>query len=179
MKTEKESEDKNVSQPPTPTTPEVVSVLPAEKRNEYKKLKLQLALKEQRKGLVASRKDNLNNGTAMNDDVATKQAQEKKQLVKQNVQKRKQPLSTLSFNRQMEIQTQEQQKLLQLQKQQQQQQNRRQQHEQWQQNQQHRQQQETEQPQQKQDEMNQQRQQRGKYLNILFLSYNSPSVIVM
>ena len=66
-------------QPPTPTTPEVVSVLSEEKREEYKKLKLQLALKEQRKGQAVSRKENASEGsmaTKKNDHGAEKQAQE-------------------------------------------------------------------------------------------------------
>ena len=75
----KSADEQDGVQPPTPTTPEVVSVLSEEKREEYKKLKLQLALKEQRKGQTVNRKENANEGsmaTKRNDHGAAKQAQE-------------------------------------------------------------------------------------------------------
>ena len=72
-------EDRSVAQPPTPTTPEVVSVLPEEKRNEYKKLKLQLAIKKQLK--EGNKKDS---GSLVN--TPAKQTQEKKKVPKELVQ---------------------------------------------------------------------------------------------
>ena len=141
-----ESDDKNDVQPPTPTTPEVVSVLPEEKRNEYKKLKLQLAIKEQRK--EANKKD----GGSL-ENMATKQTQEKTKVAKHHIQKATQ----VQDEHQQNLSQQQQQKLQQQQQQQQQQNRRQQQQQKQQQQQQNRRQQE--QPQQKQ----QQHQKEGKF----------------
>ena len=154
VKPQKEIDDKSDLQPSTPTTPEVVSILSEEKRNEYKKLKLQLALKEQRKGFVGNRKENVSNDESavkQNENVATKQGQEKKQFAKRHAQngKQKAPKEKHSGNRRpgIEIQTQEQQQqqLLHLQRQQQERQQQQRKH-----------QRQTQPQQQKQNEMNEQ-----------------------
>ena len=171
VKPQKEIDDKNDLQPSTPTTPEVVSVLSEEKRNEYKKLKLQLALKEQRKGLVGSRKENVSNDESavkQNENVATKHSQEKKHFAKRVVLdaqngKQKAPKEKHSGNRRpgIETQTQErqQQQLLHLQQQQQQQQKQQQERQQ-------KHQRQTQPEQQKQDEMNEQQQGTDDYHHI-------------
>lgn len=63
MAAKEDADVSNTVQPPTPTTPEIVSVLSEEKRNEYKKLKLKLAKKEQQRGVVVNKKDQSNAGT--------------------------------------------------------------------------------------------------------------------
>ena len=88
-KAQKVGENKDVVKPPTPTTPEVVSVLSEEKRDEYKKLKLQLALKEQQqqKVLGVNRKVNTKKGAGMKKNAANL---ERKTIAKPKLQKEKQ-----------------------------------------------------------------------------------------
>ena len=87
----KPADEQDGVQPSTPTTPEIVSVLSEEKREEYKKLKLQLALKKQQKELVVSRKENANDGsmvTKKSEMETAEQKQKKKGLSKQQISRK-------------------------------------------------------------------------------------------
>ena len=87
----KPADERDGVQPSTPTTPEIVSVLSEEKREEYKKLMLQLALKKQQKELVVSRKENANDGsmvTKKSEMETAEQKQKKKGLSKQQISRK-------------------------------------------------------------------------------------------
>ncbi|XP_028397201.1 zinc finger C3H1 domain-containing protein-like [Dendronephthya gigantea] len=116
-------ENKNVVKPPTPTTPEVVSVLSEEKRNEYKKLKLQLALKEQQqKVLGVNRKGNTTEEADVKKSEPVAANPERKHIAKPKVQKDKQKAVVQLQQRLLglEAQTRHQQEQRKLQKPQQQ-----------------------------------------------------------